>query len=216
MKKLLSLFAAVLMVAAIFTMTISAEETNLLDPTAWVCQDDGGNPITGAAGITVGSDGKVELNALQNQWLHLVQTVTVKPATTYVFTFVCTLSEGGARVDFPGEHGPNTAAENNIRYADAGVAYGTQGTFQIEVTTADAQTELEIHVRNCTGADAEPWYAMAVGTIDSMTLTEKAAGGNDNNPDDGNNNPGTADAILICVALAAASAGAVVLVKKKH
>ena len=210
MKRILALVLAAVMMTAVLAFSASAAD-NLLDNTKWECKNDSGSLVPGASGITVGADGKVELTALQTQWLHLVQKVTVKAGTTYSLEIVATLSEGGLRVDHDGEGSANENGfvENQLKYETAGpdstaVDYGKKVTFKLEIKTKADQTELTVDLRNCCSAAADPWYSKAVGTIDSITLVE--AGGSSSGED---TNPGTSDVLAsVAVIASVAAAGA--------
>ncbi len=228
MKKIMSLVLVALMTVAVFAISVSAAETNLIDPTKWVCQNDAGDVINGLSGITAGADGKIELTALQNQWLHLVQEVTVEPGATYDFTLVCNLTEGGLRLDHSGsvEGGyvnDGGMTEVNLRYADKEAAYGTKVTFTAAIVVADDQSTLKIDIRNSHGADADPWYVKGVGVIESVTLVKRTAdagtdvGANtDTGTDAGNDNADTADFVPAVIVLATVAVIGTAVVSKKR
>ncbi|MBP5255736.1 MAG: hypothetical protein J6Z80_01645, partial [Clostridia bacterium] len=138
-------------------------QSGLIDPSAWVCQDDEGN---GKTDISVGSDGTVVLSGSEQQWLHLVQTVSVRPNTKYNFEVDLNLEEGSLRADFPA-----LGIEMGIVVANQGGEYGQRMTFRFDITTAADMTSLEVHLRN-NGPTGQ-----GKGTIYAFTMT--AEGGDE-------------------------------------
>ncbi len=210
MKRIVVLLIAVVTALSMLSLSTFAAEENLLAADGWTCHNDAGEEVVGAGALVI-DGGKVNLVDLQAQWLHLDKEVALEKNTDYVLKANVTLSAGGARVDLTFPVTAVAAAENNIRYADLQKNYGETAEITIEFNSGDNES-VKIDFRNATGADADPWYVKAIGTLNSISLTKKGAEGGSQG---GNDNPTTADLTAVFALVAVAAAGAVVLTKKR-
>lgn len=160
----------------------------------WICEKDGGE--TPANPMTV-ETGKVVLTEDTDDWLHLTQTVTVKPETNYWLKVTCKLTAGNLRFDYyPAGAADPTQVNNATWYGeDTGKNYGTEYCFEqdvqnVKVTTAADQTEMKIALRNNNG------QGKAVGEVYKIELIELDAEDNPvkvpaEEPGTGSEEPGT-------------------------
>lgn len=222
MKKIFSVLVAVMVVLSAMTVFASAAGENLLDSTKWSCHNDQGDVIVGAAGISV-ADGKVSFTELQNNWLHLDQTVAVKPNTRYEITIVANLSKGLFRLDVNAglvtadDQGTEYVArdfnENNFKENNCEGDLNKNVTYKFVFETGDDQDELIIDFRNGSGkgaTEATGWFNRAVGTLSGITLVEVTAGSQS-----GTENAGTADVISVVAVVATVAAAGIVFASKK-
>lgn len=171
-KLLASVLSGAMLLSAAFTMQSSAADTDLVKDgnfpagtTAWICiADEDKKPETPMKF----EDGKVVLTEDTSNWLHLNQTLTVKPATKYTFSITYTLSAGAIRLDVwtPGAEKP---AEISCDMYEKGVRakYGTEQTFKYTVKTGADQTEFLLDIRNNCGD-----LGQAVGEITKVSFVE--------------------------------------------
>ncbi|MBQ7604020.1 MAG: hypothetical protein IJU75_03620 [Clostridia bacterium] len=214
MKRTFAIIAAISLLISALALSSFAAEENLVDASAWKCVNDGGDEIVGASGIGV-EDGKIIFTELQNNWLHLKQTLTVEPNTRYEVVIVSNLSKGLFRFDVNAalvvkdENGNETLDqafnENGVKEWNIEGDLNKDNTFTLVYQTGADQTELVIDIRNGSGKGADEsmgWFNRAVGTVKSVSVAKYVAATD------------TADLTAVFAVVAVAAAAAFVLGKK--
>lgn len=181
-KILATILSCTMLLSAAFAMQAAAEPETAPEyvdvvkdgsfpngTTAWESVDDEGKAIAAEKAVKI-ENNKAVFTADNQNWLHFVQTVSVKANTTYKLKLTCNLTAGNFRLD-------NVVIGENERPAtwygaDTGKEYGTEYTFEIDVATGD-RTEIKLDLRNNTGANVQ-----AVGEINKIELIELDADGN--------------------------------------
>lgn len=176
-KILATILAGAMLLSAAFTMQASAAAADVVKDgtfpagtTAWKCLADEDKTPDKPMKFEAG---KVVLTEDTSNWLHLKQTVTVKPETKYTFSITYKLTAGALRFDVPvpGKDNPNEISCDMYQKGQM-AKYGTEQTFETTITTAAGQTEFTLDIRNNCGD-----LGQAVGEITKVSLVELNASG---------------------------------------